>query len=312
MANKDISQVHDKYFKSLLSNKSSASEFIQKLLPKDISGRLQVDALALANTEYIDDELQKSFSDLVYNCIYRGDEQDVNVQVSLLFEHKSQPEKYPYRQLLRYMFDAMGKQLAQGEQLTPIIPVVFYHGAGKWQPRQMADDYPYLDSLLRRFIPLFEYLLVDTNKIDDRAFQALDDRSLELGLLLMKYIYHEEKLEQDFTRLFASARLIIRTVRGRQFFETFNIYLINSTTFDVETLEEKMKAISAEAGEQFVSTADRLIERGMSKGIEKGIAKGTESVAVSMLHEGMADDLILKLTKITADQLQRLKLQLDT
>jgi len=50
------------------------------------------------------------------------------VKISLLFEHKSNPEKFTPVQLGGYLFSGFQKQMAQDKEVSPIIPVLLYHG----------------------------------------------------------------------------------------------------------------------------------------------------------------------------------------
>ncbi len=64
-----------------------------------------------------------------------------------------------------------------------------------------------------------------------------------------------------------------------------------------------MNTVSQQAQDVFVSTA-MLLER-------KGREEGVEQVALSMLRAGMGDDMILKLTELSKEQLKRLKMQIS-
>ncbi len=120
---------HDKFFKALFSNKAAVSEFVQKILPSEVGQKLDVETLALDKTEYVDEELRTHFSDIVYHCDYQSDDgKRINTQISLLFEHKSRPEKYPHLQLLKYLLNVWRAQEKQKVALTPVIPIIFYHG----------------------------------------------------------------------------------------------------------------------------------------------------------------------------------------
>lgn len=49
-----------------------------------------------------------------------------------LFEHKSQPEQLIALQLLGYLLGIWQSKVKQKESLTPIIPLVVYHGEKVW------------------------------------------------------------------------------------------------------------------------------------------------------------------------------------
>ncbi len=68
-----------------------------------------------------------------------------------------------------------------------------------------------------------------------------------------------------------------------------------------------MNTVSQQAQDVFVSTA-MLLER---KSREAGRREFKEEIALSMLEEGVQDSLILKLTKLSREQLKRLKRQIS-
>ena len=103
----------------------------------------------------MDKELRESFSDLVYSATYRG---TVAIKLSLLFEHKSYQPRYPHLQLLRYMLGIWETQRDQKLALTPVIPIIVYHGRESWQYRTLSELFAGADQELRRFLPSFDYL----------------------------------------------------------------------------------------------------------------------------------------------------------
>ena len=60
-----------------------------------------------------------------------------------------------------------------------------------------------------------------------------------------------------------------------------------------------MRTISIKGTEKFISTAKKLEKRGIEKGIKK--------VAYSLIKQGIPDEIILKATKLTKEQLDYLK-----
>ncbi len=129
-----ITHSHDKLFKTVFTKKEAVAEFIDKLLPKNISQHIDLDSLELDSTEYTDEQLKIHCSDVVYNCNYLSEKenQPIPIKISLLFEHKSYPEKYPHLQLMRYFLNMWEIQTKQKQKLTPITPIIFYHGKSKW------------------------------------------------------------------------------------------------------------------------------------------------------------------------------------
>ncbi|MBN2664404.1 MAG: hypothetical protein JXR68_12205 [Bacteroidales bacterium] len=76
-----------------------------------------------------------------------------------------------------------------------------------------------------------------------------------------------------------------------------------------------MKTKFPNTGKKFVSIAEYLETKGRRKGLEEGIEEGIEKekkkIALSMIIEGISDDIILKLTGISIEQLNFLKTAKD-
>lgn len=292
---------HDRFFKELFSRKKEVREFIHKTFPLRISQNINFETLEIDKTEYIDKNLRTSYSDIVYNCIYGKNTQ---IKISLLFEHKSFPERYPHLQLLGYMLKIWQTQIQQKQSLTPIIPIVFYHGENKWSEKTFEKYFENIHVELQRFIPKFDYQFIDTSNYSDEEIKKIfESIELQVGLLLLKNIYDEQKLLQNFTEIFAGINQILQTEQGEQFFETIISYLYYATKLETPKIVKEMRKISPKAGDKFISTAMRLQMKGKIEGIEAGIKK----VAFSMLKKGYSYEEIIDLTGLNKLQLDYLK-----
>ncbi len=88
-----ITNPHDKYFKEVFSNTEDAIAFLKRSLPQELAGNIDFDKLKPLKDSYIDEELKENFSDLVFSTTYKG---KTEILITLLFEHKSRPERYPH------------------------------------------------------------------------------------------------------------------------------------------------------------------------------------------------------------------------
>ena len=57
--------------------------------------------------------------------------------------------------------------------------------------------------------------------------------------------------------------------------------------------------------------SDMIEERGIEKGRAEGIEKGKTEMILSMLREGISEEQILKIAKLTKAELDMLRSQLD-
>ena len=292
-----ILQSHDRFFKTLFSGKNEIKEFVTKTFPTEITEKLQLETLELDQTEYVDSKLRTTYSDLVYNCKYGN---NTDIKISLLFEHKSSPEKFPHLQLLGYMLKIWEIQIRQNQELTPIIPVIFYHGKSKWINKPFEKYFEELDDTLQRFIPQFDYQLIDTSDYtNDEITELFESLQLQIGILVMKNIFNEQKILQETNKIFANLNQLLQTKQGEQFFETIVAYLLYATGIDAQKYAENMKTISQKAEKKFVSTAMRL----KTEGIEQGIKK----VAFSMIQDNISNQIIMKHTGLNEKQIEYLR-----
>ncbi len=185
---------HDKFFKSLFSGKEEVKEFISKVFPIELSKNINLDSLELDTTEYIDEKLKTNFSDIVYNCDYG---KNAKIKISLLFEHKSYTEAYPHFQLMGYMQSIWKNQIKQQQELTPVVPIIFYHGKQKWHKKLFSEYFKATDDVLQQFIPKFDYVLIDTSKYTAKQIKQLfDNLQLQIGLLIMKNTNGQYKMKE--------------------------------------------------------------------------------------------------------------------
>jgi len=146
---KELNNPHDKYFRSVLSNKEIAKDFIKAFLPKEVVDALDFDHFEQVTDSFLDEELQSTISDVIYQTRFKNIDQEVFV--SLLFEHKSYYEPETIFQLHRYLPNIWDHQIKQGEKRPLVIPLVVYHGKEKWKKKGLEDFFRCQTSILDNF-----------------------------------------------------------------------------------------------------------------------------------------------------------------
>ena len=299
--NKKIINSHDRFFNVLFSKKEEVSEFVAKTFPSELVQKLNLETLEIDKTDYIDSKLRTNFSDVVYNCKYG---KDANIKIALLFEHKSYPVSFPHLQLLGYMLKIWELQIKQKKDLTPVIPIIFYHGKEEWNNKQFIEYFTGIDNVLEKFIPKFDYQLIDTSDYtDDEIIKLFNNLQLQIGILVMKNIFDEQKILQEINKIFAGLNQLLQTEQGELFFESIVSYLFYATGIDTEKYVNKMRTISVNAGEKFVSTAMKL----EMKGEKRGLIKGIEKVAFNLILKGFDNKFINEATGLTNEQINHLR-----
>ncbi|MGA0559073.1 Rpn family recombination-promoting nuclease/putative transposase [Larkinella sp. VNQ87] len=285
---------HDKLFKQTFSQPAVVASLIQDLFPPELAAEIDLNSLQLTNNSYIDEALNEHFADLVYQCTLRN----LTVfRIALLLEHKSYPDKHPHLQLLRYMLNHWQQDVQHGTGLTPIIPVVIYHGNSRWTYRSLASQLAGFHESLRQYIPDFEYILVDLSHLDDERILAFRNKFLALSSMLLKY--HDNRryirvLKQHIQSLLATvtveelAALILPTF----------LYLSETSNLTSNEIVAIFKMVSQKTEQVAMNAAEQLRMEGRLEGRQQGHQEATVAHIKGLLELGLTTADIAKAFKL--------------
>lgn len=277
--------------------------------PVELTKKIDLCTLKLENAGFINEELKEYYADLVFTCTYQDKER---IKVTLLLEHKSTKERYPHMQLLKYllkMWEQDIKQLAvdswqeqeavgrrqRDKKLTPVIPVIIYHGKGKWQYKSFQEYFSGAGRDLARFIPGFDYILLDISDYDDKKIEAFTSGFLKVATFLMKYSREEKYLEDHLKEIFTT---FVRDVTGKEdeekvnkFMEVSVRYLLMSAGIAQEKIIKIFYSISKKYGETAMTTGMKLINQGLQQGLQQGRQEGLQEGLQQGKQEGLQEGL---------------------
>jgi len=293
----EITNPHDKFFKESFTNKEIVTDFIKGSFPKELVDNLDLSSLDLDNNSYIDEELKEYYSDLVYNCNYRY----LNIKISIIFEHKSFVPDYPFLQLLKYIIKIWDFNIKQKENLIPVIPLIFYHGKEKWEYKKITRYFTGIDNNLEKYIPDFDYLLMDLSKYENEDIKEriYKNEFLKISLLIFKNIYDEEKLKKNLENFLILGKLYYEEEKGLKFLESVIRYLyINLENTRVEDIVHIIEKISETGGKETMTIAMKLKEEGRVE------AKVED--ALNLIKEGVSIDIISRCTGLSKTEIERI------
>jgi len=314
MAEKQINP-HDKFFKEVFSRKEEVQDFIRGFLPENLVRNIKFEALELDNNSYVDEKLQESFSDIVYNCIYGENE----IKLTLLFEHKSQPDKDIYLQLMKYMlniWDTNKKQTKGKDYLVPVLPIVIYHGKTSWKHKAFHQYFNNLPQELIEFIPNFSYLLKDLHKASrHEILENYHSIILQSSFLVMKDIFNTLALISNLADVFRQIYNINDEEYDKRFITALFHYLYYTNSEDnFVKLKESVKSIP-NTNKDMITIAESLINQGIQKGKLEGKLEGKQETnernACVMLLEDFDLLTIQKITCLSTQRIEELKLMVE-
>ena len=259
---------HDAIFKENFSKLENAIDLINNVLPKEIKDGIDFKTLVLENDSYTDKKLKKYFSDLVYTCDYKNNQ----IKIALLFEHKSYFVEYPHFQLLKYKIKIWEQNIKKKEPFKIVIPIIFYHGVKKWNYISFKEYFKEIDENLIKYIPIFEYLLIDLSKysddeVKDKMFNTIENKIL---MNIMKNIFNEKKITENLVKYLEVGRLYFENESGIKFIESVIYYLFNTMKEDnkVQILTKIDKSLNE--GGDIMTIAMSLRKEGKIEGAIEG------------------------------------------
>ncbi len=269
------------------------------VLPAEVSNLVRPGTFQLRKDSFVDAGLREYFSDLLYQVEFREKDQGF---LQILFEHKSRPSPDISLRLLIYMTRILEYACKEsGIPLTPVFPVVLYHGTAKWNiPLNFASLYQGPASLRPRLLD-FTYCLVDLSNFTDEELRM--GAMATLGLLLLKHIRRDDLVERlgDMFRLFRP----MNRQTALEVLESVLRYLgAAAERVTVEDCREALEGALTNIGDVHMDrlidglVADHLakhrpkwmreameegIQEGREVGREEGRKEGTASVTVRLL-----------------------------
>lgn len=289
-----VDNPHDRLFRQTFSQPEVVASLIESLFPPDLAAAIDPASLRLTNDSYIDGELAEHLADLVYDCSATDAAgQSAPFLLALLLEHKSYREPNPHLQLLCYMLNRWQQDVDHKRKLTPVLPVIIYHGVGQWQYESLEQQMVGMIEPLRRHLPDFSYLLIDLSALPDERFLLFRSHFLALSAFMLKHSRNkrfEELVRQNIGGLleaFGDQELMnaiqpvliylveVTKLRG---YELITIFRSGST---------KNKIVMN--GYEIIKAEGRVegLQQGLQQGVEQGLQTATLKFIEGLLKIGM-------------------------
>ena len=249
-------------------------------------------------------QLRPYFSDVLYSLKTKGGNEGY---VHALIEHQSSPDRHMAFRLMRYAVATMQRHLDSGHKRLPlVIPVLFYSGKRSPYPytTRWLDEFD--DPALAKTLYCGEFPLVDVTVIPDD--EIMGHRSMAALTLLQKHIHR-----RDVSELLDKLTLLLLTeTLTREQVHSLISYLVQAgEAVDPEVFVRELAQRVPQHGDELMTIAQQLeqkgIEIGEQRGIEKGEREATLKIARTMLENSIEPRSVMKMTGLTEDEIQQLR-----
>ena len=284
----------------MFRDKDNTKHFLKEHLSQEVLRYMDLDSLLLENVTYIDDQLKKYFSDLVFT-VNIDDQEFPAGKIYLLFEHKSYPDEMVALQILRYMALQWKDMIAQARipsrKLPPIIPIVIYQGQETWKVSSSFQDMVDMPSEeFKKFIPDFSFAFFNIGQVEDQKVQ--ENVILKFYVAIIKSLNSPE-LRDILPRLTQGLYESLERRTALEYIEIFFKYLVKST--DVVGEEDYAQALRMlpEGGDKIMNTlaevwkreGEQNKEREFLQYKEKWISEAKITNTQDLLIEYLEDEL---------------------
>ncbi|GAB6088774.1 Rpn family recombination-promoting nuclease/putative transposase [Spirochaeta dissipatitropha] len=288
---------HDVFFRSFFSHTDTMQALLEHILPPETRQELDLHSLAIEPGTYLDKKGRNHYADLSASVKLSGN----NMRIYILYEHKSWRDEKALLQLLRY------KQMVWQKEkglLTPILPVLFYHGPDGRFPDRFSQLFPadIPEKLLPRQVE-FQAVLYNLSSVAEDRLTAEKNRELQAALLSLKYARDNMDLLIDqLYRLGKSGGIMFLTSTR---FELIKLYLLYASSLTYDEIEQKIQERVIDPVMQealMLSTAQMLKQEGRQEGRQETVYE----TADRMLDRDYPLQEIAELTGLPLEEVERL------
>ena len=278
---KQLANIHDAFFKHVLSDPQLAGTFLREHLPPDVADLLGPELPEPVSGSFVDKELRQHHSDLLFRVRLKAGR---GAFAYVLMEHKSSPDQGARLQLLRYVVRMLTDWYDRNKQqlpLPPVLPLLAYQGPRGWTfSYEFTDLFGAVREPLRPYLPAFRHAMIDLTQIDD------DDLSVELGLRALlkalKYTWRPDLGEcldlvlAEWSALGEKDQLAILT------------YINEGAVvpIDHKVMREKLLRLVPDRAERMMGCLTQpFYEKGLAEGRVAGKAEGKSGVLTRLLEK---------------------------
>ncbi len=296
-----IHNPHDIFTKIMLSDPDAARVFLRRFLPAELSDKLDFLTLKHVDQTFISEDMKESFADIVFECGLRSEDEKLRLYISILIEHKSNPEEFVVIQLGHYSMSGYKKQIANKTRpLRPIISFLYYHGDQEWTPKKLVDLFDLFPNQIKKYIPDFEFIYQDVTRMTDNEIRSLENNILIPGLLMQKYHKDLQHLLEIASDIFQYLNEMDGTGNLQT---TYFVYLFDLFKDQKEKIMQKFE-------ETIWPTEDRT-KNYILQLMDKGKEEEKYRTVKNMISEGLETPFICRIAEATPEYVENVRQDLE-
>jgi hypothetical protein len=188
----------------------------------------------------------------------------------------------------------------QGRPPTLSIPILIYHGAKPIEKEAPARLFPHAPPALLRFVPHFDYVLLDVAALSEATIDGLDPMLLRHIFLVLKHSRDEAYLQKYWKKVLIFAKHFHENDNIQLIIKFTLLYMVSVSKTVQEALENPAINMTVEEEDlvlPYVFEKYRIkymhegLEKGMHEGLQKGMHEGLQKGIQEGLQKGIQEGL---------------------
>ena len=292
---------HDEGYRKIFASKESFLHFLNKYIEAPWVKNITVDDLEQIKTTYIDDDLLKRESDIIYKLNRE------NVFFYTLLELQSEPDfTIPWR-LLKYVVNLLSDVFMNADKnerqtknfrLPAIVPIVLYNGENNWTPVKSFKEYTANYGEFGDNIIDFKYILFDLNRYDEE--DILTTYKL-LDFVFKMDLKHNSRSDEE---IIAGLEKLISLPHKLSPEDVLNFGIWLRHALGIGAAEEDFveKVVTA-----FQKGEVETMSYALGRWAERKVVEAEERIAQRMLQRGKAIEEIMEDTGLPREKIEKLQ-----
>lgn len=300
---------HDALFKRIMASDIAAKEFLNEYLPDEVKEIIDLGSIKVQKESYIEPNLTKRLSDIVYRVNARNNE---DAFIYVVAEHQSSVDQLMSFRLWKYTLLLAERHIKEKGKLPLIFPVVIYSGTAKYTaPKNLWALFDNPD--LARKLLSEDHAIVDLQAMSDDEIARKNH--IALFEYVMKHIHMRDMLKL-WQNIFDKIPHAVFLDKECGYFYTENLLWYIDSKLPEDRRAELSRLITENLpendGEELMRTiADSYIEEGINKGIVIGKDEGRDERDIEIAKEMLTDNepigKIVKYTKLSIEQIKKIQ-----
>ncbi|MDE0301538.1 MAG: Rpn family recombination-promoting nuclease/putative transposase [Candidatus Poribacteria bacterium] len=320
-----IEQFPDRSARWLFEDKENVRGLLE-IVATELVERVDFSQIAQINRSFVPDNLREQESDMVFNVPFQSASESEELLIYILIEHQSTVDSTMGFRLLFYMTQIWDSQRREWEseavpktlwRFCPILPIVFYTGAQRWNSPLTLGATMDIPDELGRFVPNFDTLFLSVKEADETHLTKTDhplgwlltvlqkehaDRET-MSAALVNAMSHINELDevQVLQRRRAISYLLLLILHRRPAEEHEELRTLGNQHIQEPSDREELETMAQTMAEHLVEQGEKRGEiRGEKRGEIRGEKRAKQEAVVKLLQSRFTEVPQSVVNQITA------------